>query len=133
MKVYRYPESQGEPDKYSPREIRDEVDLSSTSFYYSNECQQIPKARLVPPYNNQYRVRFDINSPEASQRGSALMVEISSQDLLCLLEQGLYAGLTSDEVSSIINILSKHLAQGNNRLQKENDKLQEKINKFRES
>ena len=82
---------------------------------YRSPC--LPKARLVP-YNNKYLVRFDINSSNASERGSTLTVEISSQDLFCLLEQGLYAGLTSDEVSSIINILSKHLAQENNRLQK---------------
>ncbi len=69
---------------------------------------------------------------DARERRSALMVEISSQDLLCLLEQGLYEGLSADEVSSIINILTEHLVQGNNRLKKEKDELQEKINRFRE-
>lgn len=115
MKVYRYPE-QSQFDKSSPT---DEVDLSSNRYSYFHSPES-------------YHISFDINSPDARERRSALKVEISSQDLLCLLEQGLYKGLTSDEVSSIINILSKHLVEENNKLKKKNDELQDKINKFRE-
>ena len=128
MEVYRYGKGKDAPDEKS---IRDEVDLSSTSFYYSNEGQKIPKARLVP-YHNKYLVRFDISSLNASERGTALTVEISSQDLFCLLKQGLYQGLSADEVSSIINILTDYLVEGNNRLKKEKDKLQEEIDRFRD-
>ncbi len=60
MKVYRYPESQGEPDKNSPSEVRDEVDLSSPRTYYSSAHQQdIKNAYFHGVPNDKYRIRFD--------------------------------------------------------------------------
>ena len=127
MKAYRYGKGKNVPDENS---TQDEVDLSSPSSDYY-DYQLHPKARLSPS-NNIYRVRFNINSSKASERGSTVTVEISSQDLFCLLKQGLYQGLSTDEVSSIINILTDYLVEGNNRLKKEKDKLQEEIDRCRE-